>query len=440
MGLGEWNRTSPSTPVRVKVTLAAIGVLFGAQACGTAPPPPQPKPKAPWDEGPAPHMEWSKPADLSRGGMAQPCKEDGSCDGELSCLAYRCSCPDRSSCEKRCSGGDAAACTALGRLHEKAIDGPGSWAEAASAYTKACDGKHQGGCAALGWLLFKGKGVAEDRAKAEKLATTACDLGDVEGCGLLGHVLFTPDEEPRDVDRARVVFARSCGISAYGCYRYAKHWSSGTGKGGADSLRAKGYHAKACKLGFVSSCFEPCRETPEACMTRSKESETKRPDAARRNYDVLCAGLNPHAEACYRLGRMYQLGIGMPPDLDKATYEMSNGCKAKHALACVEWAKLDDDPRRLVIVNRALNAACSDEAHHGCYALGLRLLEGKHMPKDAAQAAKHLQTACDHDVAESCVKLAEQYDTGTGVDKNAAQAKKLRARACELGHEPACAK
>jgi hypothetical protein len=104
---------------------------------------------------------------------------------------------------------------------------------------------------------------------------------------------------------------------------------------------------------------------------------------------------------------------GSPSKRPAPSNAMASGCIKKHPLACVEMARLLDAEGRQAVVNRNLKNGCTGEVHHGCFALGLRLLAGKHMDKDAA--------------------LAEQYDAG-----NPAKAKKLRARACELGHEPAC--
>ncbi|MEZ4447516.1 MAG: hypothetical protein R3B72_51040 [Polyangiaceae bacterium] len=163
---------------RMSVALSITGLVLLAQACGS-PPPPAPRPPTPSGD------VWDEPVNEARGGMAQPCKEDGTCSEELACLAFHCSCPDRDTCEQRCGGGDAAACTALGRMHERSIDGPGSWAEAASTYRRGCDGGHPGSCTALGWLLLGGMGVNEDRTEAEKLATSACNRGDGDGCAAI---------------------------------------------------------------------------------------------------------------------------------------------------------------------------------------------------------------------------------------------------------------
>ncbi|MEZ4447517.1 MAG: tetratricopeptide repeat protein [Polyangiaceae bacterium] len=239
------------------------------------------------------------------------------------------------------------------------------------------------------------------------------------------------------MNRARKLFERACtGNSSYGCRRYADVWFRGIGDGGANAGTSRLYDRKACELGSTWGCGDACGEGP-ACLTRARSNEEAgRPDKAIDSYSHLCVvGI---AEACFHASRVYEEGIGRPPDPVGALVFQKMGCDKGYPRSCVPLARMLDERGKHDEATAKLEKGCADDGEESCHALAVRYAGGEHLPADPAKAVELFNTACEHEVAESCHALAELHAEGRGVPKSPAQAKAFHARACKLGYQASC--
>jgi hypothetical protein len=111
------------------------------------------------------------------------------------------------------------------------------------------------------------------------------------------------------------------------------------------------------------------------------------------------------AAACYRLGNLYEEGIGTPGDMARA--------HALHARAC--------------------------EAGRGeaCRILGLLLTYESGPPADAARSLQLLTRACDLDFLDACATVGGRL-LADDATRNVADGVRLLTRGCQRGYWPAC--
>jgi len=82
---------------------------------------------------------------------------------------------------------------------------------------------------------------------------------------------------------------------------------------------------------------------------------------------------------------------------------------------------------------------CTLKEPLACANLGLMLVKGDGIPKDAQRGNKALAWACDKDDATACTELGNSYVAGRGVPRDLNKAIELHRRACKLGDQKACA-
>jgi TPR repeat protein len=128
------------------------------------------------------------------------------------------SCAEPEDCNRRCSGGEAAACTTLGRMYGTTRGVPQDFARADSLYERGCEGGDARGCSWLGESLDNGWGAKKDYARAANLFRRGCDGRDARGCSGLGVMYEQGHGVPRDREKAIVLFQMGCdGGNAWGC-------------------------------------------------------------------------------------------------------------------------------------------------------------------------------------------------------------------------------
>ena len=125
-------------------------------------------------------------------------------------------------------------------------------------------------------------------------------------------------------------------------------------------------------------------------------------NASANNVDTLqynCA--TGKAEACFRLGLMYERGTKVNESLTQARQFYKKACNIGHATACTQ--------------------------------LGLLLDDG-----DSALPAKYYSKACEKNNGKGCYNLGIMYKFGNGVDKNTFYANMLFKKACKNDSAPGC--
>jgi serine/threonine protein kinase/TPR repeat protein len=299
--------------------------------------------------------------------------------------------------QKGCEIGHAASCR-----HLVALDGT----KAVAALDKACSGEHSEVCGLLADALADAPRVVHDEARAVNVAKPACDKGDADACAALGRLVLRGADGPSDPKRAADLAMQACHLEQpAACLEAAVAKSAGYGTP-KDDDGAKGLFLKA-----------------------------------EHAFDARCNG--GEGDACWSLGRMYGLGIGVTADADRAAHAFVRGCDAGDAHACEAAGAAALDESGPGAGDRAkarswLEHAC-DSGWSGACLKAASLCESENgacAPKWES-ARKGATAGCDARIASECAVLAQaaMLKKAAGVDVVASLEK-----ACELGNGPACAR
>ena len=219
---------------------------------------------------------------------------------------------DAERAQSACENGDAGACGALGVLyaHGVAFDPMPDSGRARIAWARGCDGGDASSCTHLGELDFiSGQ---PDYARALPLLRRGCEGGDGRGCLVLGNAYERGEGVPKDGDRSRELYDRSCALG----------WASGCADA-SDAFRRSGEsdHALAsalrgCLLDDALACDRLLQQASDPLPARVVEV-TERECAA-----------DPTGSVCYRLGLRLMKGEGVDRDAARGRAMFLRACHA----------------------------------------------------------------------------------------------------------------
>jgi TPR repeat protein len=146
--------------------------------------------------------------------------------------------------------------------------------------------------------------------------------------------------------------------------------------------------------------------------------------------------------SCAELGRRYDVGNGLNPDLQKARelYEIAcalgnpRGCNNLGAL--IEKTATEPEQREYVV--QLYEQACEGGFAVGCGNLGLQYRFGLGRPEDFVRSAELFQQACEAGDQYSCSDYALQLAEGLGVQQDLLKAEEILLAACELEDTYGC--
>jgi len=309
---------------------------------------------------------------------------------------------------KACDRDDAAACGMLGSLRGGVPDA----AQAVREYDAACEEGHGRECFRLGHVLgdetergaaaflhacergaAKGcfwvgqrheqaTGVPKDLARAAAFYQKGCEGGDPETCVNLA-LLYVGGGLPEDPPRAAAILERGCsGGSGLSCFNLASFHASGTGVP-KDAQRAAALLGQACRLGFRRACDPdgikpvptpaPVRTPPEVAQLQSR--------CERRE-----------AGACTTLATLYVRGVGVAPDLSRASGIVGEACLGGDDQGCEMFLGL----------RKALAGAPWDTRRVSEFYLGRLHEAGRGVARDARRALEWYQEACKGGESRGC--------------------------------------
>jgi TPR repeat protein len=110
----------------------------------------------------------------------------------------------------QCDGGNARACTDLGKLQASTQWNARDDARAAQLFTKACSGGDPGGCESLAEAYTHGRGVARDVRRGRELHEQACRSQRAFACATVGRYYAVGYTVERDYKRALEYLSRAC--------------------------------------------------------------------------------------------------------------------------------------------------------------------------------------------------------------------------------------
>jgi TPR repeat protein len=206
---------------------------------------------------------------------------------------------ERKSCEDERDEG-ILACVELGRHYQDGTGVDKNPAKAAEFYAKSCDGNLTSACPLLGILYSEGMGVQKDQAKAVSLYRKACDDGVGDGCILLARANEDGFGVPKNAKLAGDLYRRACDLgNMESCLRLG-------------ALYASGGVALAKNL-IISTLF----------------------------YQKVCDSYRDNrGEGCYRLGKAYETGAGIPKDTKMAADAYEKACTNGSQSACADMKRL----------------------------------------------------------------------------------------------------
>jgi TPR repeat protein len=192
----------------------------------------------------------------------------------------------------------------------------------------------------------------------------------------------------------------------------------------------------ACRAGTAAACVR-------AGIARHEDALPDNGHAAEYFAAACNTNTTEGAEGCLRLGRAYELGLGVVSDLAKAARHYAHGCDLDVVMGCGEIGRFyrdglggltKDDARAAALFDRA----CAAKDYAGCANLGEAYAKGLGASPAPAKALALFQLACDHSDALGCYRLAFRHEIGDGVVQDVAKAVTLYDRSCAAGHMDAC--
>ena len=300
-----------------------------------------------------------------------------------------------------------------------------------------CNAGEIAACTRGAELFFDGKnGHALDMATSFRLARRACDAGDALGCVFAGY--HYQDGLGTDWDPARAVttYETACKAGAgTGCYNLSTMY--GSGQGVEVDLARRDTYARQAAIAWEAACNgrEPRWCTNAAFLKAGDGEPTAATKAAMRALDRRACGAKVLV-GCVEATRLdIELGTmsaaaGVTELERLCTAGEPSGCAAAGA-TLLSSHDTSEPPRWLALIRRA----CDAGEGRSCRLIGLAYRDGEVLPKDPAEAARHLAMACDRADRSACAALAELH----GERGELAQLVVLSRRACQMGHGEACA-
>jgi TPR repeat protein len=260
-----------------------------------------------------------------------------------------------------------------------------------------------------------------------------CNGGDGATCTELGHLLDDGKSVPRDHARAVEEFQRGCTAGDIsGCVERGIEHERVAGVG--DLERAVALYQRACDDKNLKGCFRLGR------MFDLGIGVAKDQKHAVDLYRMACDGGD--ASGCGNLGLMYGAGQGVAKDEKRAAELFRRACDAGDAGGCnnlgVSYAFAHGVPKDEKRAVELYSKACESGLSMACGSLGYKYDAGEGVAKDATRAVEFYRRGCDGGDPESCSNLGTHFASGKGAPLDDAKADELLRRACDAGFGRAC--
>lgn len=130
-------------------------------------------------------------------------------------------------------------------------------------------------------------------------------------------------------------------------------------------------------------------------------------EAAAILYEKECS--SNMAEACTRLGYMFDKAQGLPKDDHRASALYKKGCSLGDQRGCVNYGVMWEKQQADLIQNpeaiiSLFITACDHEYGMGCYFAALSFEQGKIVRKNPQMTEHYYEKACTLGVSEACSK------------------------------------
>ena len=376
-------------------------------------------------------------------------------------------------CLARCDDGGGNSCALLGELYEQGRGGaPKDLEQARRAYEKGCDKRNHQACSALSELLLSEAGGLANPQRALELAREECEgsIPDRRACFALGMIHEQGAAGvSRDTVKAKSLYEHACkdqygpacarrGAMALegpspneaeaksfldaacgqrdpqGCLALANLLPNARATG--DGFRAEQAFTTACEGGLARGC---------AKAARLRWPEWRKSDAwpeVTRLLEKGCDGEVRDALACFDRGRMFEQGLGVVRDEQRAQQLYDAACRdvsvqdpeGQRACAHAQTRRarwIVDGTMRL----RALEAACSGGDPTGCVELSEHSEDPQRREELHTRACAPVQVAFEPIELAACARSKELQARRSS---DPATTKRLFEEACAGGAGGAC--
>lgn len=392
-----------------------------------------------------------------------------------------------------CEHNIAAGCYELGDLQVASGTAVHNPARGRANLDKACTRSAGNACAQLAQLMEAGE---KNLARAETLHQRACELEQWNSCLALGRyeLATSPSAAERSFDKAC-----SAGITA-ACFEQGKLLDGRSSGMEAAPEQALSLYEKACAAEIHPACGyaaqlelrqlngrSPAPESrerlaswvrtgceverqDESCLvlalwtSAGENGVTRDAKRAAALLGPLCARATEGAklkrdatmstaeygEACHRLGRLHETGLGVEQNVLGAASLYEKGCDAGHQPACLSEATLQwrgmagvkRDPESAVSQFKRLCSSASDKATgvgpDACVHLGYAQVTGIGTARDLDEAKSHFEKFCSRGHQLACAHLGHHLVSNRGTEPDRRRGEGLLRSACDSANGQGC--
>lgn len=245
-----------------------------------------------------------------------------------------------------------------------------------------------------------------------------CAAGNAESCYDVGILLEQGQGMPHDPVRAKAMFQKACK--------------------GHEAQACLNIYTDGCKGGDGLSCYELAKIYEQGLGVNA--------DLERASDLFVEACTRHHNDACRRsidLALVYAKGDGVKQDGRRASAMLTKVCVAGNALGCFKAGELFErgewggEPDRLE-ASRWYSKGCDGNDFQACVDFGVMVLDGSTGKKDPLRAAVIFTKSCDGGNNTGCWLLGDLFMRGRGVSKDSARGMALFVKACDGGEALAC--
>ncbi len=162
----------------------------------------------------------------------------------------------------------------------------------------------------------------------------------------------------------------------------------------------------------------------------------KDPRASVTRLEGSCARDNHYA--CVLAGEVYQFGLGVVSNNDKARAYYAGACDAGYQHACFSLANFLTATGKAKEAQQLLTSACNDGHASACNGLAFSYYTARGARWDIVEADRLYARACELGDAVGCSNVGEMYQYGIAHDVDPAKAFEMYNKACELGFQGGC--
>jgi TPR repeat protein len=206
-------------------------------------------------------------------------------------------------------------------------------ATAARLYGTACDLGEPRACISLGFLYEVGRGVPKSAERARVFHKKACDSGDQQGCFRLAAAYAELGPASNEDLRAAARINKQCCERGHGGCCFAAALSSRLGRGVPVNVdESRKLFERACACADAGGCIEAASMYEQL---GGEVSQTRAHDLYRRALSSAEHGcVENDGAACWHLAEILRRGLGLQPDLARATAAAEKACKLGVMMSC----------------------------------------------------------------------------------------------------------